>query len=409
MRLFRLPMLLLSAVLQFAPLVRVATADASAVLAPVLAVLRWLAGATAVAGSFHAVSGATGVRLTQSTTVVTSPKGTNGVAFGLRVQITVTVPANANAASYSAFGLPSGLVISANQGVISGVPTVSGVFDAEITRWSSRPPGSQRDIDSNHFFTAIVPIEIVDTAPVITVQPVGRSVAVGQSVTLGVTATGSSLSYQWIKDDIELDATEATYTIAAASLADAGSYRVRVSNSGGLVVSESVKLTVNDLGTPPTLAEPFTGRDAYAGDAVALEVRATGSGPLTYAWGKGAVALTATGSALLFPAFTAADAGDYAVKITGANGSLTVGPVALKLLPPPQLAVAPFDPAAGATFTVDSQVGRSYVLESRGAFDESPWTAEQTQTAAGGALDFIVVPSTAAGRFWRVRVVPLTP
>ena len=70
MRPARIASLLLSVFLQLAPLVRVAVADTAAVLSPLVALLRWAAGAAAVAGSFHAVSGATGLTMTQGATKI---------------------------------------------------------------------------------------------------------------------------------------------------------------------------------------------------------------------------------------------------------------------------------------------------------------------------------------------------
>jgi hypothetical protein len=61
--------------LQLAPMVRVAVADTTALLSPIMAIIRWAAGAAAVAGSFHAVSGATGMTVTQGTSTTTSPRG----------------------------------------------------------------------------------------------------------------------------------------------------------------------------------------------------------------------------------------------------------------------------------------------------------------------------------------------
>ena len=93
------------------------------------------------------------------------------------------------------------------------------------------------------------------TAPSITVQPSSVSVTEGESATLTVTASGSSLSYQWSKDGTAISgATSATYTISAATTSDAGSYTVAVTNSGGSVTSNAATLTVN-TGTSSTCAD----------------------------------------------------------------------------------------------------------------------------------------------------------
>lgn len=73
-------------------------------------------------------------------------------------------------------------------------------------------------------------------APEIVVPPTTQYVALGQSATFEVEATGDPApTYQWFHDGSEIPgATEATYTIPAASLEDRGSYSVEVSNDHGM-------------------------------------------------------------------------------------------------------------------------------------------------------------------------------
>jgi hypothetical protein len=68
----------------------------------------------------------------------------------------------------------------------------------------------------------------------------------GLSATFAVTATGSSLQYQWSKNGATIaGATSSTYTTPAVTFADAGStYTVTVNNSDGTVTSKAASLTV---------------------------------------------------------------------------------------------------------------------------------------------------------------------
>ncbi len=85
----------------------------------------------------------------------------------------------------------------------------------------------------------------VVTAPAITAQPAALAVTEGQAAKFSVTATGSSLTYQWAKDSTAISgATAASYSIAATTTASAGSYSVTVRNSAGAVNSNSVALTI---------------------------------------------------------------------------------------------------------------------------------------------------------------------
>jgi hypothetical protein len=84
------------------------------------------------------------------------------------------------------------------------------------------------------------------TSPVITTHPTSQTLADGGSGTLTVSATGGSLSYQWLKNGTNIaGANEATYKINPASIDKSGNYTVVVYNSSGLVTSNVAKITVN--------------------------------------------------------------------------------------------------------------------------------------------------------------------
>ena len=84
------------------------------------------------------------------------------------------------------------------------------------------------------------------TAPTITAQPTSQTASVETTVSMGVAASGSGLSYQWYKDTVAISgATGATYSITGAATTDSGTYYVIVTNSAGSVQSNSVTLTVS--------------------------------------------------------------------------------------------------------------------------------------------------------------------
>ncbi|MGA1237332.1 MAG: LamG-like jellyroll fold domain-containing protein [Limisphaerales bacterium] len=86
--------------------------------------------------------------------------------------------------------------------------------------------------------------------PVIGDQPAGSWVHAGSSFNLSVTATGTEpFTYTWYKDGAAIaGATEATYSVASASVSDAGTYAVEVSNAqltgGAAVMSKSTQVDV---------------------------------------------------------------------------------------------------------------------------------------------------------------------
>jgi beta-galactosidase len=88
-------------------------------------------------------------------------------------------------------------------------------------------------------------------APSITTQPANRTVAVSQTATFSVVATGSgTLTYQWSKNSTAISgAAGASYTTPATAATDNGaSYTVAVSDAGGSVTSNAAVLTVTGGG-----------------------------------------------------------------------------------------------------------------------------------------------------------------
>ncbi|MBI5387555.1 MAG: hypothetical protein HZA90_23085 [Verrucomicrobia bacterium] len=81
---------------------------------------------------------------------------------------------------------------------------------------------------------------------VITTQPQNVTVVQGAAATLTVGATGSALRYQWYKGSAPIaNATNTSYTVANAQLANSGIYHVVVSSPGESVESSSAILFVS--------------------------------------------------------------------------------------------------------------------------------------------------------------------
>lgn len=125
-------------------------------------------------------------------------------------------------------------------------------------------------------------IYTINTAPAIVTHPSNVTVPAGQPATFSVTATGSvPLSYQWQKNAVSIaGATGASYTIGSAQPANAGSYRVIVSNAAGSATSNPAQLTVTTFNAPPeaTIITPAAGALYRAGDAISFSGDATDPG-----------------------------------------------------------------------------------------------------------------------------------
>ena len=89
---------------------------------------------------------------------------------------------------------------------------------------------------------------VVVTPPTISMQPTNNTVSPNGTVTLGVTATGSGLSYQWRLNGTNIaGATFATYTIPSVNSTNVGVYTVVVSNAGGSVTSQTAIVGTTDI------------------------------------------------------------------------------------------------------------------------------------------------------------------
>lgn len=135
---------------------------------------------------------------------------------------------------------------NANRTAISG--TVTGLTwsagQTLVLRWSDANDGGNDHALAIDDFSFTTP----DPAPSVTTSPTARSVVVGATTTLTVTAQGNALTYQWRKAGQPISgnatATTASLTLTNVTLSDAGSYDVVVTNSGGSVASDSATVDV---------------------------------------------------------------------------------------------------------------------------------------------------------------------
>ena len=100
--------------------------------------------------------------------------------------------------------------------------------------------------------SSVAMLIISNPPPVITQQPTGRTVLVGQSAGFTVSATGTGLGYQWLFNSSNVaGANLSNLTLTNVSLAQAGNYSVRVTNTSGAVTSSNALLQVS---LPPQLS-----------------------------------------------------------------------------------------------------------------------------------------------------------
>ena len=188
--------------------------------------------ASAISGQTYSTPALTGTKT--YTLTVTNPSGevatTTCVVTPTSVAVSNISPANQTIApSQVAFaatasgGATNSLVWSANGGSFSAnvwtAPTTPGTYTITATS------GDESSVSASTNVTISV--------PVITAQPVSKSLCQNASTTLSVTANYVN-AYQWNLNGVAISgATSASLMIAAASSAAAGNYTATVSNTAG--------------------------------------------------------------------------------------------------------------------------------------------------------------------------------
>ncbi|HKV60722.1 MAG TPA: immunoglobulin domain-containing protein, partial [Candidatus Acidoferrum sp.] len=175
---------------------------------------------------------------------------------------------------------------------------------------------------------ATLTVNAAAVAPSITTQPTSQTVAVGQTVTFSVVATGTApLTYQWRKNGTAIGgANSSSYTTPSTTSADSGAqFSVVISNSAGNVTSAIATLTVNAAAVAPSITTQPASQTVTSGQTATFSVTATGTAPISYQWRKNGTAITGAGSSnYTTPSATTADNGaQFSVVVSNSAGSAT--------------------------------------------------------------------------------------
>ncbi|XZF15684.1 immunoglobulin domain-containing protein [Chitinophagaceae bacterium MMS25-I14] len=167
----------------------------------------------------------------------------------------------------------------------------------------------------------------INIPPAVTTQPVSQAICENSPVTFSVTVTGTAPTpYQWQKNGSDISgATNATYTIASVTPADAGNYTVIVGGAApcASTTSNAAVLTVKPLPLNIIAASTTT---FCAGSSVAL--KASSLNTLTYTWKQNGTPIV---PAATDSVYTASTSGSYTVTIintanacSGTSNAITV-------------------------------------------------------------------------------------
>ena len=219
----------------------------------------------------------------------------------------------------------------------------------------------------------------VQVAPYIVTQPTNKTVTAGSSVSLVGTAGGSQpLLYLWSFNGTNLiGTTNNTLILTNVQPSQAGIYVLTVTNAYGGIWSSNALLTVN--GVKPSITTQPGNQYVMSGSTATFTVSASGTAPLYYQWNfNGTNIAGATSSSLVLTNVQAIQAGNYAVVVTNAYGSITSSNGVLNILS--SLATAFFDDFSGTNLNANWQASLPNGAHS-GSF---PYGSSQTATYLGG-------------------------
>jgi hypothetical protein len=285
------------------------------------------------------VSGACGNAVTNSATLTVNEK--LAIAAGLTNQtvcpsdnVTFVVSATGTALTYQWFKDNSLLPGQAGSSI-----SLNSVSNANAGAYSVVVSGACGAAVTNRATLA------VNQSLTISAGPTNQTVCAGNNAFFAVSATGTSLTYQWYKDNAPLTGqTGSSITLNNVSNANAGIYSVIVRGACGNPVTNSATLAVNAL----TAASPMANVFANAGQNVTFTTTGSGSGTLTYVWKKnGTVIPGATNNSLTLTNISSTNAATYTVEVTGTCNT-AVQSATLTLNQPPTVSI--ISPTNGAVF-----------------------------------------------------------
>ncbi|MDC0713634.1 discoidin domain-containing protein [Stigmatella sp. ncwal1] len=195
---------------------------------------------------------------------------------------------------------------------IGGVNSAACAFPLPWSTWSSTADPSDATRAAFVSYTGLSTWQVANNypggvvctsgstvaAPTITTQPTSKTVAVGQTATFSVAASGSgTLTYQWRKNGATIaGATATSYTTPTTTVADSGAqFTVVVTNAGGGVISNAATLTVTGGSCTTVPSVPGT-----------LSATANSATQLSLAWGA---STAGSGCAVTYDVFRATTSG----------------------------------------------------------------------------------------------------
>ncbi|HEY1173366.1 MAG TPA: putative Ig domain-containing protein [Verrucomicrobiae bacterium] len=166
---------------------------------------------------------------------------------------TYQIVANNNPTSFGASGLPAGLTVNTSSGLISGTPTVTGVFTVNLSASNAGGTGTKN---------LVLTVNTANVSPSFSQHPANMTVTSGNTVTFTASATGTPApivvwqrsvdggsSWSNMADGNGFSgSTSSTLQLTGVTMAMSGQkFRLTASNTSGSANSQAATLMVNPL------------------------------------------------------------------------------------------------------------------------------------------------------------------
>jgi hypothetical protein len=251
----------------------------------------------------------------------------------------------------------------------------------------------ENDCDSVRSANVSVIVVPPCSPPVIVMQPVGSTIAAGQTATLSLNASGGQpLTVQWFTALGAPAGTGATITVSPTETTD---YYATVSNGCGSVNTQTVTVQLITCSAPTILVQPAPQLVLY-GQTAMLQVTAVGDPSPSTEWFTSDGGSIGTGISIwTAPVQTTT----YYAVVTNQCGSVRTSDVVVQVCRPPAITTNP----ANTTITVGQSTNLSVVATSDTQFTYQWYqgVAGDTSTPiAGATADHVTVSPAQTTSYW---------
>jgi Putative Ig domain/Ig-like domain CHU_C associated len=244
-------------------------------------------------GAYDSVAGATTIGQVSPSAGSSIVPVTSSVNLASSFQVLGAAGRTPQSWSITSGSLPSGLTLSnprSRVATVTGTTNQSGDSAVTITAWEF---SNFSGISASGSFTFRVTGAAIPAA--IATHPASTSINSGGTAILTVTATGTApLTYQWFQGSSGTTTTPvgtnaASFTTPALNATT--NYWVRVSNAANTTGANSNTATVT-VRLPAAITTHPASTTINSGQTASLSVVASGDGPITYQWFRGASGTT---------------------------------------------------------------------------------------------------------------------